>query len=69
MAKRKTDDYDYGDDDVAVEASAVEDVVGTSSDAAYATYVRVDQQREGDINPPPGQQTQQTRGVAVEVTD
>jgi hypothetical protein len=39
---------------------------GTSSDAAHSTYARADQQREGEINPPPGPQTQQVRGKPSE---
>jgi hypothetical protein len=46
-----------------------EDLEGTSSDAKHSTYTRVDQQREGEINPPPGPQTIQTRGKPEEAAE
>jgi len=48
------------------EPTAVEDVVKTSSDAQWSTYWRPDQQREGEVTPPPGPQTMQERGYADE---
>jgi hypothetical protein len=46
-----------------------EDLEGTSSDAQHSTYSRPDQQREGEINPPPGPQTVQTRGTPEEAAE
>jgi hypothetical protein len=46
-----------------------EDLEGTSSDAEHSTYSRPDQQREGEINPPPGPQTVQTRGKPEEASE
>jgi hypothetical protein len=46
-----------------------EDLEGTSSDAEHSTYSRPDQQREGEINPPPGPQTVQTRGKPDEASE
>jgi hypothetical protein len=46
-----------------------EDLEGTSSDAQHSTYSRPDQQREGEINPPPGPQTVQTRGKPDEAAE
>jgi hypothetical protein len=66
------DPNDMGEDDMAeadTTADVAEEVERTSSDAAYSTYTRVDQQREGEINPPPGPQSQQTRGVAAEAAE
>jgi hypothetical protein len=46
-----------------------EDLEGTSSDAQHSTYTRPDQQREGEINPPPGPQTVQERGKPEEAAE
>jgi hypothetical protein len=52
--------------DVRAAERQAEELADTSSDAAHSTYSRVDAQREGEINPPPGPQTQQVRGKPSE---
>lgn len=54
-------------DEPAAEQTTVDPSL--SRDAQHSTYSRVDQQREGEINPPPGPQTQQELGVPTEATE
>jgi hypothetical protein len=57
------------DESADVNPTTAEDVENTSSDAEHSTYSRPDQQREGEINPPPGPQTIQTRGKPEEAAE
>lgn len=71
MAPRKPEDpastpTPAPESDAPATTDAAEDVENTSSDAQYSTYQRVDQQREGEVNPPPGPQSVQIRGQAQE---
>jgi len=57
-----------GEDNVSEEPenTSAEDDSRLSRQSHFSTYRRVDQQREGEINPPPGPTTLEERGEPTE---
>lgn len=70
MAEKKpeqqTPEQSSGQTDDAPRTEAEEGSEKLSRDAAHSTYRRYDVQREGEIIPPPGPQTQQELGKPSE---
>lgn len=69
MAEEKKAVPRTSEPDPYADIAAPPEELSYSRDAQHSTYQRVEQQREGEVMPPPGQMVAQTLGKPTEATD